>query len=77
MARLPLYVMPGQPQHIIQRGNNEQIIFAADADYQFFRDALVDAFPQIWLADTRLRLDDQPYPPACYPAIREQDHRMR
>lgn len=43
MARLPRYVMPGQPQHIIQRGNNRQIIFAADADYQFFRDALVDA----------------------------------
>ena len=43
MARLPRYVIPGQPQHIIQRGNNRQIIFAAEADYQFFRDALVEA----------------------------------
>ncbi len=43
MARLPRYVIPGQPQHIIQRGNNRQIIFAAEADCQFFRDALVDA----------------------------------
>lgn len=43
MTRLPRYVIPGQPQHIIQRGNNRQVIFAADADYQFFRDALVDA----------------------------------
>ena len=43
MARLPRYVVPGQPQHIIQRGNNRQVIFAADADYQFFRDALVEA----------------------------------
>ncbi len=43
MARLPRYVVPGQPQHIIQRGNNRQIIFAADADYQFFRDCLIDA----------------------------------
>ncbi|MEW6039325.1 MAG: transposase [Pseudomonadota bacterium] len=43
MARLPCYVIPGQPQHIIQRGNNRQVIFAADEDYQFFRDALVDA----------------------------------
>ena len=42
MARLPRYVIPNQPQHIIQRGNNCQIIFAADADYQFFRDALID-----------------------------------
>ena len=39
MARLPRYVIPGQPQHIIQRGNNRQLIFAAEADYQFFRDA--------------------------------------
>jgi putative transposase len=43
MARLPRYVIPGQPQHIIQRGNNRQAIFAADADYKFFRDALVEA----------------------------------
>ena len=43
MARLPRYVIPGQPQHIIQRGNNRQIIFAAEADYPFFRDALVEA----------------------------------
>ena len=43
MARLPRYVIPGQPQHIIQRGNNRQVIFAAEADYQFFRDSLVDA----------------------------------
>ncbi len=43
MARLPRYVIPGQPQHIIQRGNNRQVIFAAEAEFQFFRDALVDA----------------------------------
>ena len=43
MARLPRYVIPGQPQHIIQRGNNRQVIFAAETDYQFFRDALVEA----------------------------------
>ena len=43
MARLPRYVIPGQPQHIIQRGNNRQVIFAAEADCQFFRDALVEA----------------------------------
>jgi putative transposase len=43
MARLPRYVIPGQPQHIIQRGNNRQVIFAGEADYRFFRDALVEA----------------------------------
>jgi len=50
MARLPRYVIPGQPQHIIQRGNNRQVIFAADADYQYFRDALVEASDKHGLA---------------------------
>ena len=50
MARLPRYVIPGQPQHIIQRGNNRQAIFAADVDYQFFRDALVEAAEKHGLA---------------------------
>jgi putative transposase len=50
MARLPRYVIPGQPQHIIQRGNNRQVIFAAEADYQFFRDALVEAAKKHGLA---------------------------
>lgn len=50
MARLPRYVIPGQPQHIIQRGNNRQAIFAAEADYQFFRDALVEAAARHGLA---------------------------
>lgn len=50
MARLPRYVIPGQPQHIIQRGNNRQAIFAAEADYQFFRDALVEAAQRHGLA---------------------------
>jgi len=43
MARLARYVIPGQPQHIIQRGNNRQVIFANEADYAFFRDALIEA----------------------------------
>lgn len=50
MARLPRYILPGQPQHIIQRGNNRQAIFATDADYQFFRDAIVEAADKHQLA---------------------------
>ena len=50
MARLPRYVIPGQPQHIIQRGNNRQVIFAAEADYQFFRDAIIEAAGRFGLA---------------------------
>ena len=36
MARLPRYFVSGQAQHVIQRGNNRQSIFAADDDYQLF-----------------------------------------
>jgi putative transposase len=34
----------------VQRGNNRQMIFAADADYHFFRDALVEAAQRHGLA---------------------------
>lgn len=50
MARLPRYTIPGQPQHLIQRGYNRQAIFASDEDYLFFRDALVDASVEHGLA---------------------------
>lgn len=40
MARLPRFVIPGQPQHVIQRGNNRQEIFCADADYSFYLEKL-------------------------------------
>ncbi len=42
MARLPRYMIPGQPQHVIQRGNNRDIIFAADEDYQYYLQKLED-----------------------------------
>ena len=41
VACLPRYFVPGQPQHIILRGNNRQAIFAAEQ--LFFRDCLVEA----------------------------------
>ena len=43
MARLPRYYLPGVPQHVIQRGNNRQTIFAEDSDYTAFRDWLSEA----------------------------------
>jgi putative transposase len=36
MARLPRYGLPGQPQHLIQRGNNRSAIFFAPEDYGFY-----------------------------------------
>ena len=40
MARLPRFVLPGQPQHVIQRGNNRQGIFCAEDDYRFYLEKL-------------------------------------
>ena len=34
MARLPRLTLPGYPHHVIQRGNNRQLIFVTGADYQ-------------------------------------------
>ncbi len=40
MARLPRFVIAGQPQHIILRGNNRDAIFGSDADYLFLLEKL-------------------------------------
>ncbi len=36
MARLPRFVVPGYPQHVIVRGNNRSAIFSKEADYVFY-----------------------------------------
>lgn len=36
MARLPRLIVPAQPHHVIQRGNNRQPIFLDAADYSTF-----------------------------------------
>jgi putative transposase len=43
MPRLPRYVLPGQPQHVIQRGNNRSPIFICENDYHCFRDILKES----------------------------------
>jgi putative transposase len=43
MARLPRYFVPDVPLHLIQRGNDRQVIFAGDEDFGYFRDCLHDA----------------------------------
>lgn len=40
MARLPRFVIPDQPQHVIVRGNNRTEIFCADTDYHFYLEKL-------------------------------------
>ncbi len=43
MARLPRYYIKNQPQHIIQRGLDQQNIFFDDVDYQYYLDCLYAA----------------------------------
>jgi len=43
MARLPRYFVKGLAQHIIQRGNNREPIFAGEEDYPFYLECLQDA----------------------------------
>lgn len=43
MARLPRFVFPGHPQHVIIRGNNREPIFVANEDYRFYLDKLQEA----------------------------------
>lgn len=42
MARLPRLTLPGYPHHVIQRGNNRQVIFATTTDYRVLLDLLLD-----------------------------------
>ncbi len=41
--RLPRYFVEGQPQHLIQRGNNREPIFAGDDDYAFYLECVQEA----------------------------------
>jgi putative transposase len=43
MARLPRFVIPNQPQHVILRGNNRAETFCTDADYSFYLEKLKSA----------------------------------
>ena len=42
MARLPRLTLPGYPHHVIQRGNNRQLIFTSASDRQFLLQLLED-----------------------------------
>ena len=43
MSRLPRFFVPGYPLHVIQRGNNREAVFRAEADYHAYREWLRDA----------------------------------
>lgn len=43
MARKPRFNLPGIPQHVIQRGNNRQVCFRDEQDYQHYLNDLREA----------------------------------
>jgi len=43
MARRPRLFLPGQPHHVIQRGNNRSHMFATEDDFYFFQTCFVEA----------------------------------
>ncbi len=43
MARMPRFILPGHPQHVVQRGNNRQVIFCDEVDYWFYLEKLGEA----------------------------------
>lgn len=43
MARLPRFILPGYPQHVIQRGNNRQPILFDEDDYWFLWNKMHEA----------------------------------
>ena len=43
MARRPRFVLPGVPQHVIQRGNDRQAVFYTDDDRRCYLECLGDA----------------------------------
>lgn len=46
MARLPRLVVPNQPHHVIQRGNDRQLVFRDTSDYAVFLGRLGEAAKQ-------------------------------
>lgn len=50
MARLPRLILPGQPHHVILRGNNRQAIFFSDLDRQHLLTVLAEVAAQYSVA---------------------------
>ena len=42
MPRKARIVIPGVAHHVVQRGHNRQVVFAADEDFQFYLENLTE-----------------------------------
>jgi putative transposase len=43
MARLPRYLVPGQPRRVVHRGNVRQAVFGDERDCRFYLKCLTEA----------------------------------
>ncbi len=51
MPRKPRFILPGVPQHDIQRGNNREPCFFAEQDYARYKEDLkISRANPVWLA---------------------------
>ena len=73
MARSPRYVLPGQPQHVIQRGNNRAAVFGTVADYRFYLEKLHAAVNKHRCEIHAYVLMNQLCPSPADPAYRRQN----
>jgi putative transposase len=64
MARLPRLTLPGYPHHIIQRGNNRQMIFADTQDFATMMALLAENAHKFAVCGPCLCADGQPLSPA-------------
>ena len=49
MARLPRLTVPGFPHHVIQRGNNREVIFSSAEDYEMLHALLLENAQKVGL----------------------------
>lgn len=42
MPRIGRIMLPGYPHHVVQRGHNRQVVFAADRNYRRYLETLAE-----------------------------------
>jgi putative transposase len=76
MPRLPRLILPGQPQHVILRGNNRQAIFFSDHDREHMLATLAEVASQSQVALHAYVLMDNHLHLLASPAVAEGLSRM-
>ena len=62
MPRKARIVIPGVAHHVVQRGHNRQVVFAADGEFQFYLENLTELKGEFGRQAVCLLSNDQPCP---------------